>query len=94
MATGLATAQRNGTGATKARGGAKARPLAPGRDRTTADLAASMIDLFDGVMNDDVPLAKASALARIAGVQIRIVDSECRYGPQQHRRKAMPLASA
>jgi len=73
---------------------AAALPLAGAGSRTTSDLNAELLAVFDGITNKTVSLAEASAKARLASVVSKNVQLECRYGPQQERRQALPLISA
>ena len=69
-------------------------PLSSGRDaRTTSDLTDILMGQLDGVLNDTVPLAKASTAARLSSAVLNAVKLECVYGPLEHRRKAMALSS-
>jgi hypothetical protein len=68
-------------------------PLAQGDHPTTSTLTRTLWDTLQGVLNKSVPLAEAVMVARLADRTLRVVVTECVYGPQQERRKALPLES-
>ena len=85
---------RNGAAASAGKQKSTAEiPLTPGSQRTTSDLNESLLTLFDGVLDDSVSHKTANSAARIAGVIMKGVQLECQYGPQQERRKALPIHS-
>lgn len=69
-------------------------PLASACQRTTSHLNEELLALFDGITNKTVSLSEANTKARLAAIISKNVLLECKYGPQQERRQALPLVSA